>query len=66
MKSLTKSIRSKAAAHASHVQISVPAVGVLRDVQSAFFGQGPSRSRPPLGAADRPSGRGDRICARST
>ncbi len=38
MKSLTKSIRSKLVAHDSHVQLSLPVAGVLRDVRSAFFG----------------------------
>jgi len=39
MKSLTKSIRSKFAAQEdAQVQLSLPVAGVLRDVQSAFFG----------------------------
>ncbi len=38
MKSLTKSIRAKFAAADAHVQLSLPVVGVLRDVRSAFFG----------------------------
>ena len=38
MKSLTKSIGSKLAATDVRVQLSLPVAGVLRDVQSAFFG----------------------------
>jgi transposase-like protein len=38
MKSLTKSIRSKFAVENAQVQLSLPVVGVLRDVRSAFFG----------------------------
>lgn len=38
MKSLTKSIRTKFAAANTQVQLSLPVVGVLRDVRSAFFG----------------------------
>lgn len=38
MKSLTKSIRSKFVANDVQVQLSLPVAGVLRDVQSAFFG----------------------------
>lgn len=38
MKSLTKSSRSKLLANDAHVQLSLPVVGVLRDVKSAFFG----------------------------
>ena len=38
MKSLTKSIKSKPVARDGHVQFSLPVVGVLQDVQSAFFG----------------------------
>jgi transposase-like protein len=38
MKSLTKSIRAKFAAADTHVQLSLPVAGVLRDVRSAFFG----------------------------
>lgn len=38
MKSLTTSIRSKLVAADGHVQFSLPIVGVLRDVRSAFFG----------------------------
>lgn len=38
MKSLTKSIRKKFAAEDAHVQLSLPVAGVLRDVQSAFYG----------------------------
>lgn len=38
MKSLTKSIQTKFAVENSQVQFSLPPVGVLRDVRSAFFG----------------------------
>lgn len=38
MKSLTKSIKSKFVSNDVQVQLSVPVAGVLRDVQSAFFG----------------------------
>jgi len=38
MKSLTKSIKSKFVGSDAQVQLSFPVAGVLRDVQSAFFG----------------------------
>lgn len=38
MKSLTKSVSSKLLVKDVQVQLSLPVVGVLRDVQSAFFG----------------------------
>jgi putative transposase len=38
MKSLTKSIPTKLATADGHVQLSLPVVGVLRDVRSAFLG----------------------------
>ena len=57
MKSLTKSIKQKlVVARDVHVQLSLPVVGVLRDVQSAFFGLCVSAGKAVLGAmmeADR-------------
>src|SRR3972149_5221877 len=38
MKSLTKSSKQKFVSKDAHVQLSLPVTGVLRDVQSAFFG----------------------------
>lgn len=38
MKSLTKSIKQKLVSNDTHVQLTLPVAGVLRDVQSAFFG----------------------------
>ena len=38
MKSRTKSMQAARLADDVHVQLSLPIAGVLRDVQSAFFG----------------------------
>ena len=38
MKSLTKSSKLKFVSRDAQVQLSLPVTGVLRDVQSAFFG----------------------------
>lgn len=50
MKSLTKSIRSKLVANDVQVQLSLPVAGVLRDVQSAFFGLCVNAGKAVLGA----------------
>ena len=50
MKSLTKSIRKKFAAEDAQVQLSVPVAGVLRDVQSAFYGLCINAGKAVLGA----------------
>jgi len=50
MKSLTKSIRKKFAAEDIHVQLSLPVAGVLRDVQSAFYGLCVNAGKAVLGA----------------
>lgn len=51
MKSLTKSIGKKFAAEDSHVQLSLPVAGVLRDVQSAFYGLCINAGKAVLGAS---------------
>ena len=50
MKSLTKSIRKKFVAEETHVQLSLPVAGVLRDVQSAFYGLCINAGKAVLGA----------------
>ena len=50
MKSLTKSIRTKFASADTHVQFSLPVAGVLRDVQSAFYGLCINAGKAVLGA----------------
>ena len=50
MKSLTKSIRKKFAAEDAHGQLSLPVAGVLRDVQSAFYGLCVNAGKAVLGA----------------
>ena len=50
MKSLTKSIRTKFAAADDQVQFSLPVAGVLRDVQSAFYGLCINAGKAVLGA----------------
>jgi len=50
MKSRTKSIRPAQLADDVHVQLSLPVAGVLRDVQSAFFGLCVNAGKAVLGA----------------
>lgn len=50
MKSLTKSIKPKLLARDVHAQFSLPVAGVLRDVQSAFFGLCVNAGKAVLGA----------------
>lgn len=50
MKSLTKSIRSKAVAYDVHAHFSLPVANVLRDVRSAFFGLCINAGKAVLGA----------------
>ena len=50
VKSLTKSIRTKFAAEDAQVQLSLPVAGVLRDVQSAFYGLCINAGKAVLGA----------------
>ena len=50
MKFLTKSNKSKPVVRNAHAQFSLPVVGVLQDVQSAFFGLCVSAGKAVLGA----------------
>jgi len=50
MKSRTKSVRPIAVTEDVHVQLSLPVAGVLRDVQSAFFGLCVDAGKAVLGA----------------
>jgi putative transposase len=50
MKSLTKCVRSKFSVQETAVQFSLPVAGVLRDVQSAFFGLCIDAGKAVLGA----------------